>query len=156
MPQPTAQQLHDEIVADVGALGYKTGPGAWKEDGDIALLINQVRTGAAYRVSRPDITPAEILEAIASADYITTTISPIRLSDYESMMAQPSLRLQDDAGADNGVMAKIKSLVANGSPSASKLNNLARRLGSRAEVLWGYNVIISPYDVAMARLLGLV
>jgi hypothetical protein len=153
MPQPTAQQLHDEIVADAATLGYKTGPGAWKEDGDIALLINQVRSGAAYQVSRVDINPSEILEAIDSRDFVASPAAAL-LSWFESVTQLASARLQKDDGTDTTVLANLKRLVNNTNLTQTRLNQLARRLGSRGEVLWGYGVAITPYEVAMARLIG--
>jgi hypothetical protein len=158
MAQPfTPQLLKNEIVTDPVALGYKTAPGVWKEDGDIASIINLVRNAIGaftFKVSRPDISPSEILEAIALADFKSTNNS-MQIAWFQSVMSQNSIRLQNDDLTDTTVLANLKLLISSPSNSATRLGNILNRQGSRAEVLFGYNWQVQPNDVAAARSIGL-
>jgi hypothetical protein len=60
------------------------------------------------------------------------------------------IRLLNDDGSNTPVIANLQGIFPAGSPTRNRLIALAVRNGSRAEQLFGTNVVVSSGDVAAA------
>ena len=150
--------LRNEIQTDPQALGYAPFVSGG-QDGAVCDVINFIRdgvtaafngvVGTAITVRRSDVSPNEVLEAIDLADLITTATT-IQCSWLESITQTRTMRLLNDDGTNTRVLSNLRSLLAAGSQSRTRLNNVANRNGSRAESLFGTGTVIVPDDVAKA------
>lgn len=144
--------LASEIQTDPTAQGYAALVSAGNRLG-IANKLNAIN--AVNQVKRVDIRASEILEAIDVADVITSA-NAVAVSWFESATQQATLRLTADDGQDTRILKNIKSLfLANGAAGANpqtraRLNAIALRDGSRAELLWGAGIKITDQHIADA------
>ena len=138
----TLQQLHDEIENDPNTIGYKEGA-AWKSDGVIAALINDTANGGT--IQRQYVSPGEIIEQIALADWNTAEAA-------ERLYLQLLPSLESISTVQNGteVRNNLISIFDQGSTTRTNLLAIIQRTGSRAEVLWGENVLVTAGDVGRA------
>lgn len=136
--------LATELRADPNGYGYAQfiAVGSF---GELADLLNETRPEIS--VPRSDVTPLEILEAIALQDFLTDKTN-LWSAWFESITQFPSLRILKKNGTDTRVMTNIMKLLVNGSASETRLRALSLRPGSRAEQLFGMQV--TPVDVGKA------
>lgn len=153
MPSPTALQLKTELTTDPTNRGYAAAYNIG-DDTTTAGLINASIVGAA--VKRTDVTPAELLEAIDPRDIpasINNMANNVAVGAWlESVLQTPKIRLATDAGQNTLIRQTLNRILGDVNGSQTRLNVLAVRDGSRAEVLWGANTVISSADVSAARL----
>lgn len=148
--------LKNEIETDPLTYGYAAFYSAGN-DTEVAAMLNKPRDGtdgeAAIAVRRSDIGGAEMLEAIDTRDFVTSTIPPSNLSWFESVTQQRTVRLLNDDGSNTRILRNVLDLIQ--SPSTfgtrSRLNSIATRVGSRAEQLFGTNYVVTPEQVGNCR-----
>lgn len=149
----TTQQLKDEIAADPAGLGYGTVVDS-NDDERVAALINAKNfSGPVTRM----ITARGIIADLG------TTVGVTVLEKLDAAKAtNPAIKwvvkfLEQDAGIDIGhptTQGAIDALQVGGLftvEEAAALKGLAFKPLSRAEVLWGHGVSVSPADVSLTR-----
>jgi len=139
----TLEDLAIELQTDPMSYGYDA-----MSDNDAAIAINLAR--AAIIFPRPDVSPLEILEAIALQDFLSDKTN-LWAAWFESLTQFDSIRILKENGEDTRTMTNINRLLANGSASETRIRALASRKGSRAEQLWGMGTAISYTQIAGAR-----
>jgi hypothetical protein len=138
--------LKTELNTDPNAYGYAAYLGDNFNPPALAAMLNLPR--AAIEMPRPDVTREELLEAIKLTDFIAKANQEIFQGSYiESLLQNPSIRILKANGDDTRVMTNIMTVLANGSQSEARVRALAKRQGSRAEVLFGVNTMLSFQDV---------
>lgn len=144
----TYPALKTELQADPATIGYAALVASGNDVG-LAALLNEVRAGISIR--RPDIAPAEILEAIDARDFEPTP-NVLAVAWFGSLTRQERVRLLNDDGSQTRVLANLRRLLlaldTNG--SRARLQDMANRPGSRAEQLFGAGVVVTHQDVAIA------
>lgn len=139
--------LKAEIAGDPNAYGYATPYNAGADQA-VADMLNVVRAGVTVR--RKDIASQEVLEAMLHSDFATNPPA-LLVAWFESATQQQNLRLEDDAGVATNVLTNLRQCTTNGSASRTRLNNIAKRDGSRAEQLFGAGTFIAANDILIAR-----
>ena len=146
MPEFSLVALKDEIVGDPKFVGYKnsSAPTDWKGDEVIASLIN----AKGLTVTRSEVGPEEIKEAIAKTPYVTLAPSEEGwlnwITDSGTVIVTPDLKasLYDDNDS-----------IFSGAPGAATraaLKAVVEIPGSRAEELWVVGLLISEGQVGLA------
>jgi hypothetical protein len=141
------QALKTELFTDPNAYGYAPLI-ADTNNPALAVMLNLPR--AAIVMPRPDVTPLEILEAIAVDDFVTSQ-TVLMGSWFESLTQFPSIRILKENGNDARVMTNIMKVLKNGTASETRIRALAIRSGSRAEQLFGVGVVVSVQEVIDAQ-----
>ena len=139
--------LKTELLTDPNGYGYAPLI-ADTNNPALAELVNRSR--AAIQMPRPDVTPLEILEAIAVEDFVTSQ-TVLMGSWFESLTQFPSIRILKENGTDARVMSNIMKVLKNGTASETRIRALAVRNGSRAEQLFGVGVTVSVQEVIDAQ-----
>ena len=138
--------LKAEIQTDPNTYGYAAMVAVGNMQG-VADALNKVRN--AIDIPRPDVTPQEVLEAIA-VNHFVANANVLYASWFESITQLPSLRVLNADGTDTRVMTNIMAILTNGSQSETRIRNLAKRKGSRAEQLFGVGTVLSWQDITQA------
>lgn len=147
MPFTTAQ-LATELTTDPANLGYAALIAAGN-DRDLAAALNLVRSGTSadnksYTVWRNDVSPKEVVNCIAPADF--TNATQIQITKLNLLFTGNSV----DATLSN-VRANMANIFSGASAATTNaLAAVSRRNGSRAESLWGTGTSVSADDVAKA------
>ncbi|HEY6924756.1 MAG TPA: hypothetical protein VI653_14880 [Steroidobacteraceae bacterium] len=136
--------LKAEIQNDPTARGY-----AGKEDNAVAALLNEIQAGITIR--RDNIGPDEILQAIDIRDFNATNATPPACSWFESLTQLRQIRLLNDDGSNTKARLNLNRMLDDTNGSQTRFTAIQNRAGSRAEVLFGRNTIITDADVAVAR-----
>lgn len=156
-------QLKTELATDPRAYGY-TALLTTQNWNAVRDLLNLTRTGVnggpAITIRRTDIGAADVYAAIDVADYTALPGNPnaTQLSTERRFLAWLSgiaalsapIRLVDDAGADTPVIKNFRAMFAGGTGTLTRLTALASRNGSRAEELFGRDVLVSDGEVEQA------
>lgn len=136
------QALHDEIESDPTTIGYKEPDGTWKSDLIIAHQFHHLPYGDI--IQRSTLQPQEIIEQIEIVDF-RALAAPDRL--YLQLL--PSLNSVSAVQNTTQLRANLVDIFA-GTPTLTNLIAIVQRQGSRAEVLWGENTLISPEQIEAA------
>ena len=155
------QELHDEIEADPLALGYKDGA-VWKEpDSVIADLINAKnyvidRYAVEMEDVRAGVTEAAYNDLLADRQEWLRWMTPN--SGLFRVTADMKLQLSGRTLTSNGVAGTGDNnasfwSVAEEDVMAPAMLALIEVAGSRAQVLWGEYIFVTPQDVGKASLL---
>lgn len=141
--------LRAELETDPNGYGYAPLLAAGADQG-LADLLNEERANITVR--RPDITAAEVLEAIDNRDFVATP-NAAHVAWFGSVTRQESVRLVTDAGVDTRILGGLRRLLDNADTQGSRarLGAIANRLGSRAEQLFGAGTLVRHEDVTKAR-----
>lgn len=153
----TLQALHDEIENDPEGLGYKTGS-VWKEDNIIADLINAKN----YIVDASEI-EMEVVRSITTYEayndlaideqewlrWMTPNSGVFRVTEDMKVQLTGRTLASGGSGGSGNDNSSFWS-VATRSEMAPAMLALIELSGSRAEVLWGVNTIISISQVGHA------
>ncbi len=154
----TLQELHDEIEADLEAIGYKEAGGDWKGDGVIADLINAKN----YSIDL-DSVPMEAVRGVTT--YQAYNSLSIDEQEWITWMTPNSGEFQ--VTADMKLQLSGRELASGGSAgsgddgdsfwSVAERGAMAPAFlalievpGSRAEVLWGPGSTVALANVAHA------
>lgn len=149
-------QLRTELQTDPLTYGYAPLV-ALQDYSGLSDLVNKVRNGtdgeAAINISRADIDPLELFQAIDVRDFGG---SPGVLGGawFQSLMRLTRIPLLDTAGQPNLIKANLDRYISNGNGSQTRLDALARRFGSRGEQLFGAGTIVTPTNVRDALTLS--
>ncbi|MHC4338513.1 MAG: hypothetical protein ACYSTG_11305 [Planctomycetota bacterium] len=158
MAEFSLQALHDEIEADPESLGYKNPDTTWKGDQEIADLINAKN----YTIDRTSIPMEDIRASVTFDTYDTLSIDEqewLRWMTPNSgdfmVTADMKLQLSGRSLASGGIGGTGND--SNSFWSAAHRGTMAPAMlalieipGSRAEVLWGEETIITVLNVAKA------
>jgi hypothetical protein len=128
-------------------------------DQTMADMLNHVRDGvtappagnigpAISGVKRADISPEEVFHAIALADLVTNP-GASQLEWFGALFHNRRLRMINEDGTDTPVRANVLALLKSGaSATKTRLQAIETRFGSRAEQLFGTDVIVTNQDIA--------
>lgn len=139
MPFTTAQ-LQAELQADTAALGYASRVAAGNDAGVVALI----NTPGSTDVFRNDIGVREVIDAIVPADFAALTA--LQIAKLQMMFIGTD---HIDATSAN-TRTIFTGIFGNASNTVTALTALAKRKGSRAEVLWGTGTAVTLADVSLA------
>lgn len=140
----TSTSLASEIQADPAALGYAALVAAG-DDASIVAALNLRRAGASFQVFRNDISQADIVGCIASADFKAATALQIAKLQF---LFPPGVLL--DASSANTRQIILDLFTGASAGTISALTAVASRQGSRAEVLFGVGAVVAISDVSFA------
>lgn len=145
--------LKNELLTDPLGLGY-----AGKSDSQCADLINKVQAGPTPPaiLIRADLTPAQLLDAIDTRDFVATPAIPQSdLTWFASVTQMPIVKLANDDGSNSRTAVNLTRMIQNPGTQGTfaRLNALAKRNGSRAEQLFGPTTFVTPSDIATAKAL---
>ena len=143
MPEFTLERLKNEIVNDPNGIGYKNSAVAsdWKGDQAVADLLNDSANGAQIR--RRFVRAAEVKESLDLSEFRTYSAAD---RDYLICLLGVELIDTREAAVFNG----LTTLFPAGSSTRATLLGKIRRQGSRAEVLWSEDTVISAGQVGRA------
>ena len=155
--------LRNEIQGDPATYGYAALASAGNHQA-ITDLLNKVRDGtdgeAAITVRRRNIRPVEILEAVAVSDLPAIQSTPTANQQVTHqrnfayltwlMGLADDIRLVNDDGSDTQVRTNLLALFAAGTGTRTRLGVLSQRNGSRSELLFGTDTVVSVEDVGRA------
>jgi hypothetical protein len=165
MPLTPAQltALKNEITDDTVGYGYAPHMVAGS-DNALTDLLNRPRDGTdgtpPISIRRRNVSSQEIWEAIDVSDFpaLTGTPTAAQLSSERRNLAWltglasiPTIRLLNDDGSNTPIIANLDRLFPAGTNSRTRLVALGSRFGSRAEQLFGRDVMVTAEDVARAR-----
>lgn len=130
------------------------------DDTIVANILNTVRAGIT--IYRTDVTPQEVTEAIAVANFVAAgSQNSYSAAWYHNFGSLSAVRLLTKAGANTRNMTNLLAILTNASASETRLIALGSRTGSRAEQLWNCvapntgvgceYVTVSPFHVQQAR-----
>ena|ERR1051325_9099247 len=143
-------QLATELNTDPAGLGYSPLVAAGR-DAALVDALNQVRPGGAFQVDRERVPTYAIFASVDAAEFLALT--SIQLQQLTTILNAGQVDLSNanirnilvccGAGAGTGIFAN---------PSATRTNliALAKRQGSRAEVLWGSGTVVTGRDISLA------
>ncbi len=136
-------ELNTELTTDPQTLGYAPADGNDVADGDI---INLPRVG-----NQRDnfVTPFDIEEAVDAADWPSANNEQFKRDLWRDVLLSAGFEGTINANANN-VRAKVLVVFSAGSTTRTNLEALQTRDGSRAEVLWGDNSIVTTVAIAKA------
>lgn len=139
---PTPAQIKAELDADPLALGYAALEAAQNWNGLISVLNVPRQT-----IDRRMVAPAEMVEAIAAADFAALAVAA-RDSILFFMIMAANVPLDPQNTIVRGYFLQFPT-----GGTRTRLQALQTRQGSRAEFLWGDGVVVSDGLVeAAARL----
>lgn len=142
-------QLKTYINTDPHTYGFAPLVAAQDYSG-IADQLNAVRNGtdgeAAINISRADIDPLELFQAIDVRDFGG---SPGVLGGawFTSLMRLTRIPLLDASGNANLIKLNLDRYIGNAQGSQTRVDAVARRFGSRGEQLFGPGTIVTPTNV---------
>jgi hypothetical protein len=143
--------LKAELLTDPLTYGYAAFIAA-NEPENCAAALYKVRLGndgeAAITINRDNISSQELLEAIDTRDFGAPGGAAVAW--FQSVTRLDTLRLFDTAGNPTRVRANLDRMINNAQGSQTRLDALAVRPGSRAEVLFGPGTVVSISDVVAA------
>lgn len=138
--------LKSEIETDPTALGY-----AGKTTGQLVDMLNLPRQTITIR--RRDVTPAEVLEAIDVRDFVADSTAAgnpgggLARAWFDSVTQLATVRLVNDDDTNTQVMTNLRRVLNDTNGSQTRLGNISRRAGSRAEKLFGAGTVVTADDV---------
>ena len=140
-------ELTTELSTDPETLGY-TG----KSNGELVDILNEVRAGAQFEVTRnTTLSAGNVAEPIRSQDIVDGTTS----ADFAALSAAEqrlygSLVSREVVNLTAAMKAHFLSLFGAGTDTRTNLAALSKRQGSRAEVLFGEQVTLEDVRKAAA------
>jgi hypothetical protein len=164
--------LATEINTDPRGYGFAALKAGGNDQG-IADALNLLRDGTAGRVpttptaaggqasgiisvKRNFIRRIELLAIIDNRDFIADSSAASnagnRLSAgwWESLGQSDNIPLLNDDGTNNLIRQNLNRILGDTNGTQTRLAVLAKKIGSRAEELFGENVTVSNADVAQA------
>lgn len=134
--------LASEINVDPAALGY-AAPKAAHDGVTIAAIMDAVGVGASFQVFRGVIPSYEIINSTVPAEW--AALSAAEKQRYQTITGAG----QVDTTNQN-IRDAFLAMFAAGTATRTALIAMAKRQGSRAEVLFGVGVSVSHIDVKQA------
>lgn len=134
--------LKAELTNDPQVLGL-TAAMAVGDHGTAAKLLNQIRAGGAYQVDRENVLTYMLFASIDATEFSTLTV--LQLTQLQVILSAG----QVDLGKAN-IRAMLSAIFPPAGPTRTALAVLAKRQGSRAEVIWGTGSSPSASDITQA------
>lgn len=148
--------LHTEISTDPLALGYAPYVAAGN-DGAIAVLLNAPTGVGAATISITTLSRGAVLRGVIPAtDQLASGLTLAGVAIPTAVSNKWASRFAALRGADPSMamdailMGMLGQLVTDGLMTQPYIDAFTKRIGSRAEVLWGMGTIIQWRDVAAA------
>lgn len=138
-----AVALRTELQSDPSALGYAAAV-ASGNDQSLADALNLPRSGAAFSQFRNAIPAADVVGAVAPADF--TALNQLLTTKLQFLFTGGFL----DATNSNTRAIFLALFAGATAPTVTALTALASRQGSRAEKLFGAGVAVTTTDVSRA------
>ena len=149
MAEFTLEVLKDEIVNDPNVIGYKNtndtwtgGPNPPKGDQEIADLINDPANGAMIR--RKNVNPVEIKQTVDQGDF--NALSPDEVNYITWIVTGETLI---DVRPDT-IFNGLTFIFGPATATRAALTALLQKAGSRGEVLWGEDTVVTAGQVGRA------
>jgi hypothetical protein len=133
-----------EIEVDPNAIGYKEAGGEWKLDHVIASMLNDTANGATVR--RTQVTPSEIKQVVEQTDF--NSLGP-KESDYLRWIVSGGGEESLDVSSDS-IFTGLTGIWGPTDATKAAMIALLETAGTRAEVLFGQGVVVTPGDVGQA------
>jgi hypothetical protein len=153
----TLLALKNEITTDPQALGYAPRYTAG-DDYSLALMINAVTGVGAVQMLVGSLTRGAVLKGIIpGTDQLATGLTLSGAAISSALNAKwinrfAALRGGDAAiQVDSGFMGLVNGLVSDGLMTQAYVDAFTKKTGSRAEVLFGVDTVISIAQVAATR-----
>ena len=134
--------LKAELVTDPAVLGYGTSLTVG-DHGTPAKLLCQVRAGAAFLVDRELVPTYMLFSAVDAAEFATLTA--LQLSQLSTILSAGQVDL-----SKVNIRTMLGAIFPLAGPTRAAIVTLAKRQGSRAEVLFGTGSCPSNIDVSNA------
>lgn len=153
--------LRTELLNDPRGYGYNA---AGRNDSNIERIINTVRDGTnpptnptadggtangLISIKRPTIPRQELLNAIDTRD-LKASPTVLEGSILESILQSDTITLLNDDGTNNLTRQNLNRLLNDTQGSQTRLGQIARRPGSRAEEKFGFGVTVTIENVGKA------
>lgn len=137
--------LKTEIATDPLTLGYGAIV-AKGDDASVATVLNASLTAAVPNSAqfRSNVTPAEVIDAIAPADFTAATALQVAKLQLILLPGVVDCTKANVRGALQGLFAAASQATKNA------LIAVVSRQGSRAEMLFGAGVVATASDVSFA------
>lgn len=135
--------LTTEINTDPASLNLATLVAAGNDSG-VAAALNAAGAGAAFSIFRKAIAVRDVVANIASADFASLTA--LQLAKLQLLFAGSATLDATDTNTRTIIVGVFSGMAT----TVSNLTALAKRQGSRAEVLWGDGTTISANQVSQA------
>jgi hypothetical protein len=137
--------LKNEILTDPLSFGYAQYVSGVQQGNDLAIanLVNSKQSGSL--IFRNDIAPKEVIEKILPNDF--AGMAQIQLSRLNVLFQSAPI----DATI-SGIRQSFVAVFSGGSYSGTvnALNLMARKEGTRSEVLFGAGTVVTQSDVSFA------
>lgn len=153
-------ELNTELTTDPAALGY--APYLNISDNECAALLNALTGPGAVTISLPSQTKGAILKGcVPGTDQLATgvNLSGVAISAATTnkwLHRFNAIRSGDPVLAlDTEMMGLLGQLVTDGLMTQAQIDAITKRVGSRAEYLWGAGTVVQPSDVMRAMGRGL-
>lgn len=137
MAAPTPVQLKSEI---------DRAPYVGKSDGDIAKILNDAAGAEAGSIDVEYVLPEQLQQAVVASEYEALGVDDVERRLWDSLLSLPRVPVKHA-----NIRGQVLAIWDAGTTTRSNLAALQTRTGSRAEVLWGDGVVISPDQVLAAR-----
>lgn len=137
--------LKTEIQNDPAGIGYAAFVTA-ENDAGLAGALNLVRAGASYSIFKSSIPIKDVIANIVAADFATLTT--LQIEKLQLLFAGNTSGLD---ATDLNTRSIILGIFSGMTTTVSNLTTLAKRQGSRAEVLFGMGTVITDHDIGRAR-----
>lgn len=140
---PQILALKSECINDPKGLGlnalYANG-----QDQDVADALNVIHAGGDYQINNEPVSKEQVVKAITGADF-----AAMNALDFTKLMV---LFLMGEIDLSNAAtQTLLASVFPPGGGTRTNLVQLAKRQGTRGEVLFGNGVRVSASEVAETR-----
>ena len=134
--------LKAELTTDPSALGY-TAAFVTGDHGTPQRLLCQVRAGAAFLVDRELVPTYLLFSAVDATDFATLTA--LQIAQLSAILSAGQVDL-----TKANIRTMLGAIFPLGGATRTALTALAKRQGSRAEVLFGTGACPSTREVSAA------
>jgi hypothetical protein len=121
-------------------------------DGIVVGILNLKR--ASISVTRSDVTPQEVIEAIQIGQLTSganASIAALQGAWLNGFFGLSAVRLLNPNGTDTRVLTNLLAILTNGSSSETRLRALGSRQGSRVEQLFCEFLSITDQTIVQVR-----
>ena len=144
--------LYEEVTQDPVALGYAA---ALAVSDQACVDILNLRSGAGSgNVDIPLLPRSSVLRSlIAISDQLSTGIGLNLVALTPALIKKWEYRLQlvaasnDSIELNSGFVGMMNQAVTDSLITTAKVNQLLKRTGSRAELLWGFGFIVTAHEL---------
>lgn len=135
-------QLQTEIQTDPAGVGYATYTGTYNDQG-VVNLLNSLTSAGTGLIFREQVPSQYLFHNITSGDF--ANLSSIQLQQLTCLLAANYIDCQQP-----NVRNILSVLFPTGTATRTNLQQYMRRVGSRAEILFGVNTVITSSHISLA------